>query len=204
MTTPIRIKSSDRLGNIAYIHRDGNSGFRCTLADGLPASLSYAGIGSDEMACRFALEACVTGEQALEVVQRHGSPLHRYELVMPHSPEVKALYLRLYHGRRDPDAQLEDWGSEGPVIGPLAYVHTTYMCDVRFAAAPAVMERFFPSVIAEWRERGFSNASGPLCDWQFTVVDDLIEYDGVYYGDWTVFLASASEISDAAPPSDQA
>ncbi|GEM_PF-912660 len=53
--------------------------------------------------------------------------------------EATGLYLHLYHGRKDPDEDLEDWGSDGPVIGPLAYVHTTYMCDIKFAAAPDVM-----------------------------------------------------------------
>jgi hypothetical protein len=37
------------------------------------------------------------------------------------------LYLRLYHGRATPDEQMEDWGSDGPVIGPLASIHVTYM-----------------------------------------------------------------------------
>jgi hypothetical protein len=105
--------------------------------------------------------------------------------------EPGKLYLRLYHGRATPDEQLEDWGSEGPVIGPLEYVHTTYMCDVKFAAAPAVMDRFFPEVIQSWRDAGYSNADGPTCDWQFSIVNDLIEYRGTFYGDWSVFVAEA-------------
>src|SRR3546814_15310909 len=36
------------------------------------------------------------------------------------SPDLPQLYLHLYHGRKDPDESLEDWGSDGPVIGPLA------------------------------------------------------------------------------------
>ncbi len=28
------------------------------------------------------------------------------------------LYLRLYHGRKDPQEDLEDWGSAGPIFGP--------------------------------------------------------------------------------------
>ena len=104
-----------------------------------------------------------------------------------------ALYLRLFHGRSDPAANLDDWGDGGPVIGPLAYVHTTYMCDVKFAAPVDVMERFFPDVIADWRARGISSANGPLCEWQFDILNDLIHHDGVFYGDWSVFSADVPE-----------
>ncbi|AOH85601.1 hypothetical protein AWL63_18330 [Sphingomonas panacis] len=259
MKPAIRIKATDQHGNIAYIHRDSDRSFRCTLASGLPASFFYAGILPDEMACRFALDSCTTSKQALAIVQSHGSATHIYEMLgvpdasiepltalraleaevqrlkallpqvsehlddhvidmaratlaqgsgndIPARATVPAssdpdqdseppqLYLRLYHGRRDPAEQLEDWGSEGPIIGPLAFVQTTYMCDVKFAAAPEVMDRFFPTVMAGWRERGLSNADGPLCDWQFSVTSDLIDYDGVYYGDWTVFLANPTDI----------
>ena len=249
MTTPIRIVAVSNLGAIAYIYRTKGGSFHCALADGTPASFSYAGIGPDEMACRFALDDCSTGEQALDIVRQHASALYSYELLPPaeqpttgklaalrtletevqrlkallpavaqlvdnravdlaratlagHSSSsatatepAKALYVRLFHGRRDPAENLEDRGTDGPVIGPLEFVHTTYMCDVKFAATPDVMDRFFPAVMADWRARKVSNFHGPLCDWQFNIVDDLIEYDGVFYGDWTVFLADPAEIA---------
>lgn len=103
--------------------------------------------------------------------------------------ETGKLYLRLYHGRATAGEQMEDWGSDGPVIGPLASIHVTYMSQLQFAAAPDVMERFFPEVMAQWRAGGVSNAHGPLCDCQFNVIDDLIEYGGMLYGDWSTFLA---------------
>lgn len=103
--------------------------------------------------------------------------------------ESGKLYLRLYHGRATVGEQMEDWGSDGPVIGPLASIHVTYMSQLQFAAAPDVMERFFPEVMAQWRAGGVSNGHGPLCDWQFNVIDDLIEYGGTLYGDWSTFLA---------------
>ena len=35
------------------------------------------------------------------------------------------MYLRLYHGRKDPNQQMVDWGFDGPTFGPLSsYVHT--------------------------------------------------------------------------------
>lgn len=36
-----------------------------------------------------------------------------------------SVYLYLFHGRATPDEDVEDWGCEGPAIGPLDYVHTT-------------------------------------------------------------------------------
>lgn len=64
-----------------------------------------------------------------------------------------------------------------------------YSVQLKFAAARVVMERFFPEVMAQWRASGVRNGHGPLCDWQFNVIDDLIEYGGMLYGDWSTFLA---------------
>lgn len=114
--------------------------------------------------------------------------------------EPGRLYLYLYHGRHAADEHLDDWGFEGPTIGPLDHVHVTYMCDVKFSAAPHVMDRFFPEVMNEWRVKGYSNVAGPLCDWQLNIVEDLIEYQGKFYGDWSVFVADPESDPVAAAP----
>jgi hypothetical protein len=75
------------------------------------------------------------------------------------------LYLQLLHGRVDPSQDLQDWGSEGPVFGPLQYVHTTYAREVKFSYADK------------------SEREG----WLTVTKDDLLYYDGVYYGDWSAF-----------------
>lgn len=36
------------------------------------------------------------------------------------------LYIRLFHGRTDPNQDMDDWGTDGPVFGPYEFVHTTY------------------------------------------------------------------------------
>ncbi|WOF45074.1 hypothetical protein KNJ79_09470 [Sphingopyxis indica] len=69
----VRIRATDRLGNIAYIHRETNRPMRCTLASGVSAALFYAGITTDEMMCCFALDDCETADQALAVLRRYGS-----------------------------------------------------------------------------------------------------------------------------------
>lgn len=75
-------------------------------------------------------------------------------------------YLRLFHGRRrlgttgDGSPQYEelsDWGADGPVFGPFDHFHTTYATDIRFDG-------------------------GAL-----RIVDEMVYYGGLYYGDWSVF-----------------
>jgi hypothetical protein len=41
------------------------------------------------------------------------------------------IYLKLMHGRDDPEQQMDDWGFDGPVLGPLEAVHFTYTTHVR-------------------------------------------------------------------------
>lgn len=71
------------------------------------------------------------------------------------------IYLSLFHGRTDPDETLEDWGTEGPVIGP---------CHISFAY---MQMRIYPP------------DSRDIEDVPDT--DGMVEYDGVYYGDIAVF-----------------
>lgn len=72
-----------------------------------------------------------------------------------------AIYVQLYHGREDPDDILEDWGTQGPLLGPLEQVQWTYQA-VKLHL-PNYSEMIF-----------------------LTVVNDLIYYDGVYYGDASI------------------
>lgn len=76
------------------------------------------------------------------------------------------LYLDLFHGRRDPTEHLDDWGKQGPVFGPLDYVHTTYGSHVKMR---------------------FTNLPETEAEVDLHTVDDLLFYDGCYYGDWTVY-----------------
>ncbi len=73
-----------------------------------------------------------------------------------------SVYLRLFHGRVTPDEQLNDWGTDGPVFGPYDYVSTTYGCEIRMG----------------------NNVENPC---ELSIIDGLVFYDGIYYGDWTVF-----------------
>lgn len=104
----------------------------------------------------------------------------------PHMPEYGSpaiqelptgLYLGVFHGRASPEQEMEDWGVQGPVIGPLQYVHCTYMCDVKFAfAGEAAVRKYFGDQGANCEEGNFDIENGLLN-----------VGDGMYYGDWTVF-----------------
>lgn len=58
-----------------------------------------------------------------------------------------SVYLYLFHGRASIDQDMTDWGAEGPKIGPLSYVHTTYGSDVKIRGSREVLERFFPKAL---------------------------------------------------------
>ena len=74
------------------------------------------------------------------------------------------LSVRLFHGRKHPDEQLDDWGFDGPCIGPVSSVHLTYL-NLRIA---------------------------PDDDECVDIprVDDLLFYDGGYFGDVAIESAA--------------
>ncbi len=88
----------------------------------------------------------------------------------------KKMYLQLYHGRTSPEQNLDDWGSSGPVFGPLQWFHVTYLSSFRFC----------------YENEPTGDTSG-----EFFFVEDLLHYDGVYYGDWSVFMSNKENIEES-------
>lgn len=82
------------------------------------------------------------------------------------------LYIRLFHGRSRLRQQMDDWGRDGPVFGPYDYVHTTYGSNLRLGKADQE------------------------CDELLIVHRKLVYYDGMYYGDWSVFTDKIFEESN--------
>src|SRR5439155_18973517 len=102
---------------------------------------------------------------------RHGSlPAHPAEpatpLLVPRgSPLVPGkMYLRLYHGRTDPDQEMDEWGFAGPTFGPLSCYVQTYCSTFRIHGEGCTNEI--------WLEKH----------------DDMIRWGGCFYGDMEVFL----------------
>jgi hypothetical protein len=81
------------------------------------------------------------------------------------------MYIRLFHGRRDPDQEMEEWGFAGPTFGPLtAYLHT-YCSTFRIYGEDGAGEL--------WLE-----AHG-----------DMIRWDGCYYGDMEILVAGGGLVA---------
>lgn len=90
---------------------------------------------------------------------------------MSEQKSPNTIYLSLFHGRTDPRETLEDWGTEGPWFGPLDFVHTTYGTHIKFQYA------------------GRDSEAGH----DLHVVGDMVYYNGVYYGDWSVCTGPAPD-----------
>lgn len=95
------------------------------------------------------------------------------------------LYLGLFHGRKAVDEDLDDWGFDGPMIGPVKYVQTTYAAEVKIEFENREdMRKYFPAVIEDWEKHGYANSP----EWQLPIQEDLLVYEGEFFGDWMVFV----------------
>lgn len=83
------------------------------------------------------------------------------------------MYLKLFHGRKDPNQDMDDWGELGPVFGPLLFFHTTYGSCLKYQTE--------------------SGQNG-----MFDLYEDMICYAGTYYGDWSVFYATSENSKNLA------
>jgi hypothetical protein len=89
-------------------------------------------------------------------------------IVPPGTPLIPGkLYLRLYHGRTDPDQTMDGWGFDGPTFGPLAAFVQTYLANARLYGESPSDEH--------WLE---THA-------------DMVRFGGAYYGDLEAFIADA-------------
>lgn len=96
----------------------------------------------------------------------------------PMAPTVPGLYLRMWNGNRDyvPGDYVDDWGFDGPHIGPLKYVQVTYGVTVRFEPADGCDITHFLPEPDKTDEQGLSiNSLGYLC------------HDECCYGDWSIY-----------------
>jgi len=77
----LRIRSTDTLGNVSYLYSD-NGVLRCALANGMGASLFYAGVPSNkEMEVRFTFEDATTPREFFDYLRELIHPNHKLELM---------------------------------------------------------------------------------------------------------------------------
>jgi hypothetical protein len=100
----------------------------------------------------------------------------------------KGLYISFFHGRDTVDEDMDDWGYDGPTVGPLRWWHTTYTFNMRgefvnkedavFYTDAGVMEKIkcYNSTVEHYNE----------C-FEFVTKEDMALIGGKYYGDWSVY-----------------
>lgn len=75
----------------------------------------------------------------------------------------RGVYVILFHGRKTPDEQLEDWGEDGPVLGPFSWAHQTYCWDLKLG-----------------------DLAGDDSVGELIFFEELAYYDGMFYGDLSI------------------
>jgi hypothetical protein len=107
-------------------------------------------------------------------VQRISEALKVREILEKHVttelPTQSGMYLKLLHGRTSVDEEMDDWGPDGPWIGPLDWFHCTYMKGLGIGFSDGIE---LPSL--------YANDSPPS---PIGLVSDMIYFEGMYYGDW--------------------
>lgn len=86
------------------------------------------------------------------------------------------LYIRLFHGRDDPEEVLDDWGFDGPLIGPVG-ITWTY----------GTVKLHPPS----WDDMEF-----------LPTKNGLVAYQGKFYGDFEIFSDGDPALQKWGTPQD--
>jgi hypothetical protein len=86
------------------------------------------------------------------------------------------IYVDLFHGRNTPSEEMDDWGFNGPILGPFEFIHYTYGDDIKLGEAQTIKIESIPNEI-----------ECPAFDF-----NGLINFLGSYYGDLVYF----TDISD--------
>jgi hypothetical protein len=79
-----------------------------------------------------------------------------------------SVYIELLHGHHYPNEVLDDWGFNGPVLGPFPFFHTTYQSDIKLGDDGIVV-------------------MGKQVDFPPWDSNDYIDFLGGLYGDMSVF-----------------
>lgn len=98
-------------------------------------------------------------------------------------PKKPGMYLMLYNLHTLLPSEVEKrgldpeecrfWEEDPLYFGPLEYAHTTYATELKYSY--------------EGPDNGFEEEG------YFPIIEDLLEVDGKYYGDWSVFIVKEDE-----------
>lgn len=102
------------------------------------------------------------------------------------------MYLHLYHGRKDPAADMDDWGEDGPTLEGVVHLQWTYTSiNVLFATQEACETA---RAQTGWGPGSYENSlemtfSGDM-------VDVVVASEIMYFGDWCLRADAPGEKSD--------
>lgn len=88
------------------------------------------------------------------------------------------MQMLLFHGRKDPDENLDDWGFDAPIIENVAALYVTYQDNFR----------------VQFQTQEDAEIAHKLTGWDFwdhytllmTIHDDMIQTKDGYFGDWSL------------------
>ena len=89
--------------------------------------------------------------------------------------DLLPIYINLFHGRADPNQDLNDWGPVGPIFGPYEGIQSN-ACDI-------------------W----LRDSDNPELHC-LRYYEDMVYYDNVYYGDYFIFSPVAEPITTPFEP----
>jgi hypothetical protein len=175
MSTTIDPENVDRLARRVSGKR--SNGQRAFFA---PYDSGHLAPHRDVTACQEWVN--VTGDSQVAVDTKTGQIVGCEDEGYPHIRNVAKnppVWLHLFHGRTDPEGKdmPDGWGFNGPTIGPLHYVHVTYMCDVKYG----------------FQDQHDAAKFGLPDEGHFKIVGDLIEHDGRFYGDFSINAFPSSD-----------
>ena len=96
-------------------------------------------------------------------------------------PYTPGLYLTAFRGRSAAQEVMQCWGKVGPLIGPLVSCRTAYAVSLNLQFKSAEDEAVFFTKVA-------FPSPHTLC-----LDEDMLPYNGLLYGDWTLFVAESEE-----------
>lgn len=94
------------------------------------------------------------------------------------------LYLGLYNGRRSKKEEVEDWGTDGPLIGPIETCHEVGGCELTLTLAKTADIKAHAKIAKIYN--GFEMAL-PIDGGEY------IKIGRIYYGDWSFFTVKADD-----------
>lgn len=98
-------------------------------------------------------------------------------------PATKSgLYLHLYHGRETLVEDMDDWGFEGPHIGPLVGgVSMTYGLEINIVLEPEDYQKFFGALSPHFGRQD------DAVHHSLRIKEGCVAYNGMYYNNFNIY-----------------